>query len=52
VAPDGFLYVSGEVATQVPAICHLDRLRRTGCRAFGVGAGTISANHLRSGMIP
>jgi hypothetical protein len=52
VPPDGLLDVAGKVVPQVPAICHLDRVRCAGCRAFGIGAGTVPADHPRSRVIP
>jgi len=40
----------GQVAEQVPAIGHLDRIRRADSGTFGVASGAVSADDLRAGM--
>jgi hypothetical protein len=51
MARNGFLDVIAQVAPQVEPISHLDGIRSSGFRAFGVRAGTVAADHLRSGMV-
>ena len=43
------LYRLGKVVPQMPAICHLHRIRRAGPNAFGVGTGP--AHHLHTRML-
>lgn len=51
VARNGFLHVVAQVAPQVEPVGHLDGVRSAGFRAFGVGTGTVAANHLGSGVV-
>jgi len=44
--------VFAKVVPQMPAISDLDRLRRAGLGALGVGAGPVPADHLPSNRPP
>jgi hypothetical protein len=43
VGGNGLLHLPGEVVAQMPAIRHLDRIRRASPGALGVGARTVAA---------
>jgi hypothetical protein len=40
-----------EIAQQVKAVGHLDRLRRTPARSIGVGSGSIASNKFHPRML-
>jgi hypothetical protein len=50
VANYAALHRLAQVVPQVPAVGYLDGLGSTGAGAIGVGAGTIAADNLDSGM--
>ncbi len=39
-----------EVAQQMPAVCHLDRVRRTLAHAVRIGAGPVARDDLDPGV--
>ena len=51
MAKHGLPHVLGEVAPQMPAVSGLDRLRRAGAGAVGVGAGPVTGDHDGAGML-
>jgi hypothetical protein len=50
VRGDSLLHLLGQVVPQVPTVGHLDRIGGAGSRAFGVGPGAVSTDHLGAGM--